>query len=95
MNSVAAGVEKVRNSNGNYAFIMESSSADFWESKPPCDLVTVGSQLNTNHYGLATKRGDGLRNDINRVLQVSFKGPMKQWQSRISTNSIFLGFAMM
>jgi len=67
--SVADGVQKVRDSNGRYAFIMESSSADFWTNKKPCDLMTVGGRLGDDyHYGLATRNGDALRDQLNDAL---------------------------
>ena len=71
MSTVAAGVQKVRSSNGGYAFIMESSFADFWINKPPCDLMTVGPRLNSNEYGLAVRKGDPMKDRINVILTVS------------------------
>ena len=45
----------VRNSDGKYAFIIESSTADYWVNKEPCDLVKVGDNFNAKSYGFALK----------------------------------------
>ena len=46
---------KVRDSDGKYAFIIESSTADYWVNKEPCDLITVGENFNEKSYGFALK----------------------------------------
>ena len=44
MNSNKEGIEKVRNENGKYAFLMESRSAEYVTERK-CDLETVGGNI--------------------------------------------------
>ena len=51
-----AGVEKVEEMEGKYAFFMESSSIDYIVERR-CNLTKVGSPLDSKGYGIATKQG--------------------------------------
>lgn len=46
------GVERVAKSNGNYAFLMESTAIEYIIEKN-CNLTQVGGQLDTKGYGIA------------------------------------------
>lgn len=46
------GVKRVITSNRLYAFLMESSSIEY-EMERNCDLIQVGSWLDTKGYGIA------------------------------------------
>jgi len=52
------GVSKVRESNGKYSFMIESSTAEYWVNKKPCDLYTfrLGSALDCHKYAFAVKK---------------------------------------
>jgi len=56
VNSNPEGVERVQNSNGLYAFLMESSSILF-KIERKCDLTQIGGQLDFKGYGIALKPG--------------------------------------
>lgn len=51
-----AGVERVSNANGMYAFLMESSSIEYVVERR-CDLMQVGGLLDSKSYGIALPPG--------------------------------------
>jgi len=56
-NTSRAGVMKVKESDGKYAFMIDSSTAEYWVNKEPCDLYSfrLGSALDCHKYALAVK----------------------------------------
>lgn len=56
MDSNDAGVEKVEQSGGKYAFFMESSSIDYIVERN-CALAKVGYPLDSKGYGIGIKQG--------------------------------------
>jgi len=54
----ADGVRKVRESDGKYAFMIDSSTAEYWVQKKPCDLYSfvLGSDLDCHKYAFAVKK---------------------------------------
>ena len=46
------GIDRVSKDNGNYAFLMESSSVEFIIERK-CELTMVGGLLDTKGYGIA------------------------------------------
>ena len=59
--STEAGKARVRSSNGKYAYLIESSTNEFINSRKPCDTMKVGSNLDSKGYGIATPIGSDLR----------------------------------
>ena len=57
----AAGVERVRNSNGKYAFITESTSNDFTVNTEPCDTMVTTGYLFTRPYAVALPKNSSLK----------------------------------
>ena len=55
------GVQRVRDSKGKYAFLLESSSNDYHNQKKPCDTMRVGENLDSKGYGVATPVESSLR----------------------------------
>ncbi|XP_046572951.1 LOW QUALITY PROTEIN: glutamate receptor ionotropic, kainate glr-3-like [Haliotis rubra] len=49
--SVSEGVARVR--QGNYAFIMEGPSAEYYAGQYPCDTMVIGQPLDDRAYGFA------------------------------------------
>jgi hypothetical protein len=41
------GREKVLNSNGKYAFLLESSVNEYLNERKPCDTIKVGENLDS------------------------------------------------
>ena len=55
------GVERVRKSKGKYAFLVESPTNEYYNSKDPCDTMKVGRHLNSKGFGIATPKGSPFR----------------------------------
>jgi len=56
-----AGVLKVRNSKGKYAFLLESTMNEYHNQRKPCNTIKVGNNLDSKGYGIATPIGSNLR----------------------------------
>src|SRR5688572_19678842 len=56
-----AGVTKVRGSKGTYAFLLESTMNEYYNQTKPCNTITVGENLDSKGYGVATRLGHPLR----------------------------------
>ena len=65
MNSNAEGVEKVIESDGGYAFLMESTSIEYIVERK-CVLAQIGGTLDNKGYGIALKPGSGLKNALDK-----------------------------
>lgn len=50
----AEGVQKVRDSKGKYAYLLESSLNEYLNEREPCDTIKVGNNLDSKGYGIAT-----------------------------------------
>ena len=55
------GVQKVRNSKGRYAFLLESTMNEYYNQRKPCNTMKVGGDLDSKGYGIATPIGSDLR----------------------------------
>ena len=67
--SSQAGIQRVRNSAGDYVFFVESVFAEYHSAQPPCDLVILKSLLNTCEYAFAVKKGSTLKRRLDRAMQ--------------------------
>nr|CDS23917.1 glutamate receptor 4 [Echinococcus granulosus] len=64
--TVKAGVERVINSNKDYAFILESTMNEYFNQRRPCTTIKVGPNLDSGKgYGVATPPGSDLRDRLN------------------------------
>lgn len=61
VNSNKKGWEKVKESKGEYAFLLESTTNEYYNQQKPCNTMKVGDNLNQNGYGIATRKGSPLR----------------------------------
>lgn len=59
--TVLAGVQRVRNSKGRYAFLLESTMNEYHNQRKPCNTMKVGDNLDSKGYGIATPIGSDLR----------------------------------
>jgi hypothetical protein len=68
--NVEEGLKKVRDSDSNYIFLMESLSAKFHTNRRPCDLTTVGEPFGSRSYGFAVPRGlpPGWSDELHRAI---------------------------
>ena len=55
------GVRRVREENGRYAFLIESTVNDYTNQRKPCDTMKVGNNLDSKGYGIGTPLGSELR----------------------------------
>ena len=87
MNSNAQGVEKVVESDGGYAFLMESTSIEYIVERK-CGLAQIGGNLDNKGYGIALKPGSGLKNLLDAgILKMMengdlYKLKMKWWKQK-------------
>jgi len=76
------GVRKVRESEGKYGFMIDSSTAEYWVNKKPCNLYTfrLGSALECHKYALAVRKDPSRNTDPNN-LWVRLGTALKQLKS--------------
>ncbi|GIY38295.1 glutamate receptor 4 [Caerostris extrusa] len=53
-------IQRVRESKGKYAFLMESTKNEYINERKPCDTMKVGRNLDAKGYGVATPVGSNL-----------------------------------
>ena len=63
-----AGVQRVRDARGKYAFMIESTFAEFLANQRPCDLIMLDELVNPTPYAFAVQKGSRLRNRLNRAI---------------------------
>ena len=63
------GVVKVQDGDGKYAFMIDSSTAEYWVNKKPCDLYSfrLGSALDCHKYAFAVKKNPSQNMDNNNL----------------------------
>lgn len=54
--SAMEGVQRVKDSNGRFAFLTESQTIEYFVGKD-CDLMQIGTQIDLKSYGIAMKPG--------------------------------------
>uniref|UniRef100_A0AAF5PPT2 Glutamate receptor n=2 Tax=Wuchereria bancrofti TaxID=6293 RepID=A0AAF5PPT2_WUCBA len=82
-NTYAEGIDKVRRSKGQYAFLLEETANEYENTRKPCDTMKVGANLNSLGYGVATKIGNSLRESINfAILYLHEKGELKRLENK-------------
>jgi hypothetical protein len=94
MDSNELGIERVRSSEGKYAYILPDSIADYISRQAPCDLITTDKFLMHRQFGLAVQKGSGLLQQLNRALEIlKDTGVLdelydKWWHKRTECNGI-------
>jgi len=63
------GVDTVQKGDGKHAFMIDSSTADYWVNKKPCDLYSfrLGSALGCHKYAFAVKKDPRQNNNNNNL----------------------------
>jgi ionotropic glutamate receptor len=61
------GVERVQRSNGQYAFMMESSSIEFFTERK-CDLTQIGGLIDSKGYGIAMRPGSPYLTELSQAV---------------------------
>ncbi|CAG0908046.1 unnamed protein product, partial [Cyprideis torosa] len=77
------GIQRVRESKGKYALLIESTKNDYVNAREPCDTMKVGRNLDAKGYGVATPLGSHLRDDINlAVLELKEHGDLARLENK-------------
>lgn len=66
--SYAEGIKRVRESNGRYAFLMESTQNEYTNERYPCNTIKVGRNLDSKGFGVATPLNSPLSHLLNIVV---------------------------
>ncbi|XP_061164306.1 glutamate receptor 2-like [Saccostrea echinata] len=81
--TVSEGIKRVRDSKGKYAFLLESTSNEYANSREPCDTMKVGRNLNSKGFGIATPLNSPLRDVLNlAVLELKEEGTLHRLKRR-------------
>lgn len=79
VNSTELGKKKVRESNGLYAFLFESTTNEYTNLRLPCDTMKIGSNLDSKGYGIATPSNSILKDSLTlAVLALRESGELAQ-----------------
>ncbi|XP_064610176.1 glutamate receptor-like [Liolophura sinensis] len=79
VSSEAEGVQKVKDSEGKYAFLLESTTNDYYNQRQPCDTIKVGSNLDSKGFGIATPIGSEMRDHLTlAVLELRENGELRR-----------------
>ncbi|XP_075262863.1 glutamate receptor 2-like isoform X2 [Convolutriloba macropyga] len=71
------GIERVRESNSKYAFLIESAMNEFIAQQKPCDTMKVGPNLDSKGYGIAAEYDSAIIKNITlRILQYQEEGEL-------------------
>ncbi|KAJ6217244.1 hypothetical protein RDWZM_008401 [Blomia tropicalis] len=76
------GIARVRKSNGNYAYLMESASIEYTIERD-CNLTQIGGLLDNKGYGIATRKDSPYRNPLSHaILKLHENGVLLQLKER-------------
>ncbi|XP_054275506.1 glutamate receptor 1-like isoform X2 [Macrosteles quadrilineatus] len=82
------GIQRVRQSKGKYALLIESPKNEYTNEREPCDTMKVGRNFDSKGFGVATPLGSPLREVVNlAVLSLIENGELtkllnKWWYDR-------------
>ncbi|KAL3319324.1 Glutamate receptor 1 [Cichlidogyrus casuarinus] len=66
--NAAAGWQRTSNSQGRYAFIMESVMNQYFNNRNPCNTMMVGSTFGDKGYGVAFPKRSPLKKNISNTI---------------------------
>ena len=66
------GIERVLENPGEFAYLLESKSADYAMAKH-CGLSTVGGNINMRSYGIAVKQGNKKAVTLEETKRIFYK----------------------
>ncbi|GBN96355.1 Glutamate receptor 3, partial [Araneus ventricosus] len=61
-------VERVRNSGGSYAFVMESVTSEFMANRPPCDILATPGYFTTRSFAPALNKNSPLKDVVDHAM---------------------------
>ncbi|KAK0060626.1 glutamate receptor subunit protein GluR5 precursor [Biomphalaria pfeifferi] len=59
------GLQRVQSSGGKYAFLLESSLAEYYNNRKPCSTIEIKSSFSHKGFGIATQLRSVLTKEIN------------------------------
>ena len=82
VNTTDEGIRLVKESNGEYAFLLESSRNEYTAGQKDCDTMRVGRNLDSKGYGIALPKHSPIFDDFNlAVLKLSETGVLRKMQN--------------
>ncbi|XP_068141768.1 glutamate receptor ionotropic, kainate 2 [Drosophila tropicalis] len=76
------GVERVRKNRGDYMFLMETTTLEYYEQQH-CDLRSVGEKFGEKHYAIAVPFGAEYRSNLSvAILRLSERGELYKMKQR-------------
>ncbi|XP_059169171.1 glutamate receptor-like isoform X2 [Physella acuta] len=83
VNNNEEGIERVRKSNGQYVFLIESTLNEYYNSRLPCDTMKAGNNLDSKGYGIATPMGSDIRDKLTlSILQLREDGVLDELKKK-------------
>ncbi|XP_071964150.1 glutamate receptor 4-like [Antedon mediterranea] len=70
VSDVGSGVERVRESNGKYAFIADTALMLNAITDEPCNVYLIPQAIGTSRYGLAVQSGSPLRDQLSYAIRL-------------------------
>ena len=81
-NNNPEGIEKVKSSDGHFAFLMESTTIEYVIERE-CDTTQIGGLLDSKGYGIALPPGSPYRTPISRaILKLQETGRLHMLKTR-------------
>ncbi|CAH1792027.1 unnamed protein product [Owenia fusiformis] len=84
VNTTKEGIEKVKASDGSYAFIVDASIAEYESGvDEECELITIGEALSQTNQALAVQKGSPLLDILNSaILEMQHNGELLRLQTK-------------
>lgn len=77
------GIERVRNSKGKFALLLDSSISEYVQGQSPCDTVSQTQHVGSAHFGVATPINSPMKQSLNRaVLKLTENGELGRLQHK-------------
>lgn len=83
VSNYSAGVQRVRESNGRYAFLVEGLINEYISDREPCDTQPIGKLLNSVNFAFATTLKSPLKAKLDdSILEMQENGLMQKLQKK-------------
>ncbi|GMS88587.1 hypothetical protein PENTCL1PPCAC_10762, partial [Pristionchus entomophagus] len=69
VSDIAEGIAKVRESDGEYAFILDDAVNTMENERRPCDTRKIGEKLTTYYFAVATRKGSDLSPKVHKAME--------------------------
>ncbi|XP_030832167.1 glutamate receptor 3 [Strongylocentrotus purpuratus] len=67
--NTTVGIQRVRDSNGKYAFLGESGELEYAASQRPCDLIVSGGFVDRSTYAMVVAKGSPLGDHLSYAIE--------------------------